>query len=65
MPTSAGSRSSYSSRFCRPSFFERRPSLFLPALDGLLVALVGPALWLLQAVPQRFEQTAHVSRMVA
>jgi hypothetical protein len=33
--------------------------------DGLFVALVRPALGLLEAVPQGFEQTAHVSRMIA
>jgi hypothetical protein len=34
-------------------------------LDGLLVALIGPALGLLQAVAQGFEQTTHMSRMIA
>src|SRR5215213_5668797 len=51
-----------------PSFralFQRRPLLFLPVVDGLLIPLLGPALWLLQAVSQGFEQTTHVSRMVA
>src|SRR5215218_6551483 len=51
-----------------PSFsalFEGRPSLFFPVLDGLLVPLIRPALWLLQALPQGFEKTTHVSRMVA
>jgi hypothetical protein len=39
--------------------------MLFPALDGLLVPLIRPALWLLQALPQGFEQTTHVSRMVA
>src|SRR5215210_7283763 len=45
--------------------FELWPPLFFPALDGLLVPLIRSALWLLQGVPERFEQTAHMSRMVA
>src|SRR4029453_9734311 len=47
------------------SFFEGRPPLLFPALDGLLGALVGPALRFLQALPQSFEQTTDVSTMVA
>jgi|SRR5919107_3235101 hypothetical protein len=47
------------------ALFEGRPPLLFPALDGLLVALVGPALRFLQALPQSFEQTTDVSRMVA
>jgi hypothetical protein len=47
------------------AFFERWPPLFFPALDGLLLALVRPALWLLQTLPQGFEQTTYMGRMVA
>src|SRR5215207_255744 len=46
-------------------FFEGRPPLLFPALDGLLVPLVSPALRFLQALPQSLEQSTHVSRMVA
>src|SRR5215208_6382970 len=46
-------------------FFEGWPSLFFPVPDGLLVPLIRPALWLLQTLPQGFEQTTHVSRMIA
>src|SRR5215204_5879228 len=46
-------------------FFEGWPSLFFPVPDGLLVPLIRPALGLLQTLPQSFEQTTHVSRMVA
>jgi hypothetical protein len=46
-------------------FFEGRPLPFFPAFDGLLVALLRKALWLLQSVPQRIEQTTDVSWMVA
>jgi hypothetical protein len=34
-------------------------------LDGLLVPLIRSALRFLQAVPQGFEQTTHMSRMIA
>src|SRR5215217_8238883 len=34
-------------------------------LDGLLIPLISPALGLLQALLQRFEQTTHMSRVVA
>lgn len=47
------------------AFFQGRPPLLFPVFDGLLVALVRPALWFLQALPQGFEQTTHMCRMVA
>ena len=39
--------------------------MLFPVPDGLLVPLIRPALGLLQTLPQSFEQTTHVSRMVA
>src|SRR5215204_2702645 len=51
-----------------PSFsalFKRRPPLPFPMFDGHFVPLVRPALGLLEAVAQGFEQTAHVRRMIA
>jgi hypothetical protein len=39
--------------------------MLFPVLDGLLVALLSPAPRLLQAVPQSFEQTTYMSRMIA
>ena len=47
------------------AFFQGRPPVFFPVLDGLLVALVRPALWFLQTLSQDFEQTTHMRRMVA
>src|SRR5215208_4293152 len=51
---------------CPPSapFFEGRPPLFFPALDGLLVSLVGPTHRLVQAQPQLPNQAADVRRVV-
>src|SRR5215207_1399132 len=46
-------------------FLEGRPPLLFPVLDGLLIPLFRPALGLLQALPQGFEQTTHMSWMVA
>jgi hypothetical protein len=45
--------------------FERRPFLLFPVVDGLLIALLSPALRFLQALPQSLEQTTHMSRVVA
>jgi len=39
--------------------------LLFPMLDGLLVPLIRSALRFLQAVSQSFEQTTHMSRMIA
>ena len=46
-------------------FFELWPALLFPMLDGLLVPLIRSALRFLQAVSQGFEQTTHMSRMIA
>jgi hypothetical protein len=46
-------------------FFEVWPPLLFPVLDGFLVPLIRSALRFLLALPQGFEQTTHVSRMVA
>src|SRR4051794_23980404 len=46
-------------------FFQRRPSLFFAAFYGLFVPLVRPWGGFLQGEPELFEQTTHVSRMVA
>jgi len=35
--------------------------MLFPALDGLLVRLIRPALGLLEALPQGFEQTARLT----
>jgi hypothetical protein len=39
--------------------------MLFPVLDGFLVPLIRSALWFLQALPQGFEQTTHMSRMIA
>jgi hypothetical protein len=36
-----------------------------PVVDGLLIPLLSPALWLLQALPKSLEQTTYMSRVVA
>src|SRR3712207_537779 len=52
--------------FLERPLFEGRPPLFFPAFYGLLIALLGLALrLLLETLFQRFEQTTHVSRVVA
>jgi hypothetical protein len=51
-----------------PSFsalFQGRPSLFFAVFDSFLVPLIRPTLRFLQALPQGFEQTTHMSRMIA
>src|ERR671911_1677583 len=45
-------------------FFEGRPSVLFPALDGLLVSLIGPTHRLLQTQPQLPNQAADVRRVV-
>jgi len=46
------------------AFFKHGPAFLLPALDGGLISLGGPAEWLLETQPALFENPAYLGGII-